>query len=281
MLLADGSSKPIEDLKHGDEVTATDPETGRSAPKPVTHLHVNQDRDLTDVTVRDTKTGKTTVLKTTQHHPFWDATDRKWVDAAKLTVGHRLLVHDDKRLEGDGTGAGMGGGGPGDELTVVEVRNFAGDKRMHDLTVADIHTYYVLAGTEPVLVHNNDDDCEVDVYRVEGAGNERVRIHEDGSVLIRGADKTLFLGFDDRDRAEAFLTKRLKQGFPDTVIKSFRVRREFLDYLREDKVPESMSKAFPTRPISVDHPAKDQYGLKPFNVKLMVEYIVPNSGKIG
>lgn len=164
VLLADGSSKPIEDLKHGDEVTATDPETGRSAPKPVTHLHVNQDRDLTDVTVRDTKTGKSTVLKTTQHHPFWDATDRNWVDAAKLTVGHRLLVHDDKRLEGDGTGAGMGGGGPGEELTVVEVRNFVGDKRMHDLTVADIHTYYVFAGAEPVLVHNcGDDPAEVTV----------------------------------------------------------------------------------------------------------------------
>ncbi|GAA0586500.1 hypothetical protein GCM10010172_84630 [Paractinoplanes ferrugineus] len=99
--------------------------------------------------------------------------------------------------------------------------------------------------------------------------------------MIRGADKTLFLGFDDRARAEAFLAKRLEQGFSDTVIKSFRVRREFLDYLREDKVPESMSKAFPTRPISVDHPAKNQYGLKPLNIKMMVEYIAPNSGKIG
>ncbi|MFG1954728.1 LamG-like jellyroll fold domain-containing protein [Micromonospora sp. NPDC048830] len=154
VLLADGSSKPIEDLQHGDKVAATDPETGRSAAKPVTQLHVNQDRDLTDVTVRDDKTGKTTVVKTTQHHPFWDATDGRWVDAAKLAAGHRLLVHDDKRLEGDGTGAGMGGGGPGDQLTVVEVRNYTGDKRMHDLTVADIHTYYVLAGNTPVLVHN-------------------------------------------------------------------------------------------------------------------------------
>lgn len=71
-------------------------------------------------------------------------------------------MHDDTRLEGDGTGAGMGGGGPGDELTVVEVRNFAGDKRMHDLTVADIHTYYVMAGETPVLVHNvNNAACAV------------------------------------------------------------------------------------------------------------------------
>jgi len=29
---------------------------------------------------------------------------------------------------------------------------------------ANGHTYYVLAGTAPVLVHNNNNDCEVDVY---------------------------------------------------------------------------------------------------------------------
>ncbi|GAA2216899.1 HINT domain-containing protein [Micromonospora olivasterospora] len=105
--------------------------------------HLGYQSEWTDgLTVRDGETGKTTVLKTTQHHPFWDATDGRWVDAGKLAVGHRLRVHDDKRLEGDGTGAGMGGGGPGHQLTVVEVRNYTGDKRMHDLTVADIHTYY-------------------------------------------------------------------------------------------------------------------------------------------
>ncbi|OZV84425.1 hypothetical protein CA850_00760 [Micromonospora echinospora] len=157
VLMADGSAKPIEDLQLGDEVAATDPVTGERAAKPVTFLHVNQDRDLTDVTVRDSGTGKSTVLKTTQHHPFWDATDRRWVDAGQLKPGHRLLVHDDKRLEGDGSGAGVGGGGPpGRQVTVVAVRNFAGDERMHDLTVADIHTYYVLAGKQPVLVHNCD-----------------------------------------------------------------------------------------------------------------------------
>ncbi|MBB5112143.1 RHS repeat-associated protein [Micromonospora echinospora] len=159
VLMADGSSKAIKDVALGDKVAATDPEVGRTAAKPVTALHQNRDRDLTDVTVKD-GTGKTTVLKTTQHHPFWDATDSAWVDAAKLAVGHRLLVHDDKRLEGDGTGAGMGGGGPGREVTVVAVDNFAGDEEMRDLTVADIHTYYVFADETPVLVHN----CNRDFY---------------------------------------------------------------------------------------------------------------------
>jgi hypothetical protein len=33
-----------------------------------------------------------------------------------------------------------------------------GAGEMRDLTVADTHTYYVLAGKTPVLVHNNNCD---------------------------------------------------------------------------------------------------------------------------
>lgn len=162
VLMADGSAKPIGDVGLGEKVAATDPETGVTGPREVTRLHVNLDSDLTNVTVRDGDTGKTTTLKTTQHHPFWDATDGRWVDAGELKAGHRLLVHDDKRLEGDGTGAGSGGGGPPAEVTVAEVLNFAGAELMHDLTVAYLHTYYVIAGKTPILVHNvggcEDDD---------------------------------------------------------------------------------------------------------------------------
>ncbi|MGX7673828.1 hypothetical protein [Plantactinospora sp. DSM 117369] len=122
---------------------------------------------------------------------------------------------------------------------------------------------------------------------MEGAGNERVRIHEDDSVLIRGVNaKSLFLNFGDRARAEEFRDMHLA-AHPDTVIKSFKVKREFLEYLRADAVPERMSRRFPTRPIAVDNrrrdgtPLADQYGLKPDNIKLMLDYIVPNSGRIG
>jgi hypothetical protein len=45
-------------------------------------------------------------------------------------------------------------GGPGHEVVVVEVENFVGSKTMRDLTVADVHTYHVLAGNTPVLAHN-------------------------------------------------------------------------------------------------------------------------------
>lgn len=155
VLLADGSAVPIEDIKLGDEVVATDPETGEAGARPVTNLHLNVDTHLTRLTVADAATGEQSTLETTRNHPFWDATTGEWVEAGKLTPGHRLLVHDEKRLEGDGSGAGSGGGGPPTEVVVVEAHNHTGSQVMHDLTVAGIHTYYVLAGDDPVLVHNN------------------------------------------------------------------------------------------------------------------------------
>ncbi|BFU41825.1 hypothetical protein KRMM14A1004_00620 [Krasilnikovia sp. MM14-A1004] len=39
-------------------------------------------------------------------------------------------------------------------VVVTGVRNHVGLKVMRDLTVADLHTYFVVAGTTPVLVHN-------------------------------------------------------------------------------------------------------------------------------
>jgi hypothetical protein len=148
-------------VKLGDAVLATDPETGQSEAKPVTALHTNQDSDLTDLTVTvqgGEDEGEPVTLKTTQHHPFWDVTDGRWVDAADLVPGHELLVYDDtkEQLEAGTVGSGQGGGGPPIRVVVESVNNYAGSKTMHDLTVADIHTYYVITGNTPVLVHNCD-----------------------------------------------------------------------------------------------------------------------------
>ncbi|MFI7662893.1 polymorphic toxin-type HINT domain-containing protein [Micromonospora parva] len=135
VLLADGSVKRIEDVELGDEVVATDPDSDRTESKPVTELHVNRDEDLTTLTV-ETANGERVELETTWTHPFWSRTDGDWVEAEDLNPGDLLRT--------------LGRG----EVRVVEVRNVTGAETMYDLTVADIHTYYVLAGDTPVLVHN-------------------------------------------------------------------------------------------------------------------------------
>ncbi|WP_157545302.1 polymorphic toxin type 30 domain-containing protein [Hamadaea tsunoensis] len=137
VLMADGSTKPIGEVKVGDKVLATDPGTGENAPKSVTQLHLNHDWDLADVTVKNLKSGQTTVLHTTWNHPFWNADLGTWSQAADLKPGDHL--RDD-----DGNAADI----------VTSVRTWTGLQWMRDLTVADIHTYYVIAGNTPVLVHN-------------------------------------------------------------------------------------------------------------------------------
>lgn len=141
VLLASGVAVAIADIKLGDKVLATDPHTGQTSEQPVTMLHRNVDLDLTDITVSTgPESGQTTVLHTTQHHPLWDATTGSWVIAAGLKAGVSTLTAPDGTVQ-----------------YVTEVRNFNGSKEMRDLTVAQVHTYYVLANDRPVLVHNN---CE-------------------------------------------------------------------------------------------------------------------------
>jgi hypothetical protein len=141
VLLADGTTKRIAAVRVGDKVLATDPLTGRTTPEKVTDRHRNLDRDFADVTVVEADGGRA-IIRTTADHPIWNATDRRWNAAADLESRDALR-----------TARGR--------ATVADVHRYAGARFMHNLTVANVHTYYVLAGRTPVLVHN----CEADVPR--------------------------------------------------------------------------------------------------------------------
>ncbi|NJC69862.1 hypothetical protein HC031_09040 [Planosporangium thailandense] len=150
VLMADGTTKPIKDIQIGDRVQATDPTTQTTHGEEVTQLHLNHDADLADVTVAAAD-GTQAVLHTTQNHPFWDATTQQWTSAATLRPGDTLHAPD------------------GDNVRVVAVRSFGGLHDMHNLTVNDLHTYYVMAGNTPVLVHN-EGGCAPPNLSPAGAG---------------------------------------------------------------------------------------------------------------
>jgi RHS repeat-associated protein len=139
VLMANGTTKPIGTIALGDKVESTDPATGKTTTEPVVALHDNHDTDLADVTIR-TSDGKTTTLHTTWHHPFWNDTDHTWTDAAQLKPGKALHV--------------LTTPGRTYAAKVIAVKTWTGLHDMRDLTVADVHTYYVIAGTISVLVHN-------------------------------------------------------------------------------------------------------------------------------
>lgn len=136
VLLKDGQAKPIGKVELGDEVAAADPTTGkREGSREVTALLVHRDNDLVDLTIR-TADGRTSTVHTTSRHPFWDDTLQAWIPAGNLEPGHALNTATDSHV------------------TIVDVAAQAGSADMYNLTVDELHTYYVLAGRTPVLVHN-------------------------------------------------------------------------------------------------------------------------------
>lgn len=142
VLMADGTTKDIEDVKLGDEVQATDPETGESGSRKVTRLIVTKgDKYFNELSIA-TEDG-IEKLTATHEHPFWSPSEHRWIEAGKLRPGMTLLTDD------------------GDTVIVTGNRAFTKRARTYNLTVDDLHTYYVLAGQTPVLVHNSGPWCGV------------------------------------------------------------------------------------------------------------------------
>ncbi|WP_285490137.1 polymorphic toxin type 43 domain-containing protein, partial [Amycolatopsis taiwanensis] len=136
VLMADGSTKPIEQVKVGDKILNARPDNDKTETHTVTAIHITDtDRDFVDVTITTPDGPKK--ITTTAHHPFWDATTHTWTDATDLEPGDLLNT-------------------PGNEHTTIESLNrYTATIRTYNLTIDTIHTYYVLAGSVPVLVHNS------------------------------------------------------------------------------------------------------------------------------
>ncbi|MER7057081.1 polymorphic toxin-type HINT domain-containing protein [Streptomyces sp. NPDC000351] len=137
VLMADGETKDIEDIRLGDEVMAKDPETGEEGPREVTRLIKTQDDKHFNV-LSITTQGSVEELTATHEHPFWSPSERSWVEAGDLAPGMTLLADD------------------GDTVIVTRNRAYTSHATTYNLTVGDLHTYYVLAGETPVLVHNSN-----------------------------------------------------------------------------------------------------------------------------
>jgi hypothetical protein len=137
VLLADGTTRPIERIGVGARVLAGVPgRTGSFArtvtavvtgegPERLVRLVVDVDGDRGDATA---------TLTTTAGHPF--AAGARWVDAGELRVGDRL-----------DTAAGV-------PVRVVATEAYRRTTRVHNLTVDGLHSFYVAAGGTAILVHN-------------------------------------------------------------------------------------------------------------------------------
>ncbi|MEU3455089.1 ricin-type beta-trefoil lectin domain protein [Micromonospora sp. NPDC006766] len=169
ILMADGSTKPIEDVKPGDKVVATDPETGRTEVETVTAaIKGDGVKHLVKITIdTDGEQGsKAAEVTATDGHPFWVPELGEWVDATDLHPGQWLRTS----------------AGTYVQITAID-RWTVPQATVHNLTVANLHTYYVVAGAVPVLVHNSS--C-VEVSASENSYSLSHR--ESGSGIIADLD---------------------------------------------------------------------------------------------
>jgi hypothetical protein len=92
VVASNGRAVPINQLQVGDQVLATDPETGETAIKEVTDTIIGQgSKNLVKITVDADGTDRAGASVTaTDIHPFWVPELRKWVHAAELKPGQWL-----------------------------------------------------------------------------------------------------------------------------------------------------------------------------------------------
>jgi RHS repeat-associated protein len=218
VLMADGTTKDIEDVELGDKVLAADPESGESGPREVTRLIVTEeDKHFNELSIA-TEDGAEK-LTATHEHPFWSPSALLWVEARDLKPGMTLLTDE------------------GDTVIITGNRPYTRHARTYNLTVDDLHTYYVLAGQTPVLVHNSsgcprfvdgdiwDDAFEVSGQTVETMATARISgdtLHLDGFMVFPKGTEGLSrapVGPDALNQMKhALATRAHAEGFRTVVL---------------------------------------------------------------
>ena len=135
VLMADGTTKPIETIKEGDEVLAKDP---TSAEKPqafkVAARLKNYTEHLVTIEVEDSAKHLAS-FKATREHPFW-VEGCGWKNAKDLAKGESLSSKD------------------GQPIKVLSTNVIEQKSPTYNLTIDDRHTFYIASNGISVLVHN-------------------------------------------------------------------------------------------------------------------------------
>ncbi|ACU71256.1 Hedgehog/intein hint domain protein [Catenulispora acidiphila DSM 44928] len=182
VLMADGSTKAIAEVGVGDLVENAEP-GGRAEVHRVDQVHTTTtDAAFVDVVVASAAPGGGGTLTGTANHPYYDATAGGFVDAGALRAGDRLQ---------------SAGGG---QATVSGVHARFGPLVTYDLTIDGLHTYFVVAGSAPVLVHNCDGDL--------------LDIAKDSATRASGYQKLAGSDWEVKNKTTSVIRARFPSGDP-------------------------------------------------------------------
>ncbi|MFI5706134.1 polymorphic toxin-type HINT domain-containing protein [Streptomyces xanthochromogenes] len=220
VVMADGTQTPIKNVRIGQQVLATDPVTGKTGARPVTNVIVGAgQKNLARLTIdTDGEAGTSTgVVTATGGHPFWVEGKHRWLDASDLKTGDRLRT-------------------PAGELReVVGTHAWTEIRTVYNLTVDDMHTYYVAAGSAAVLVHNAkvDKKCKLQIHHVGQVAPDwvqkgaHVNLKDGMEVVIRADGKGGIVGEGYR-LEKGTATQKQVDAVIDTLKTKPKVRKDLL-----------------------------------------------------
>ena len=146
----------IENIRAGDMVWASDPETGETELKPVVQTFRNETTELVHVTVNGEE------IICTKEHPFYSPV-KGWTAACQLRAGDILVLVN------------------GEYVVVEQVQHelLESPVATYNFEVQDFHTYYV--GESAVLVHN--------LCKVQTGGAKEYSISKSRNAAFRAAKR--------------------------------------------------------------------------------------------
>ena len=157
LVLTDNGQKPIEDIRPGDHVYASDPETGESGYKEVVQTFENETEELVHIFADSDE------IVSTPRHPFY-VPQNGWTSAVDLRAGDMLVLSN------------------GEYVIVEQVQHeiLETPVKVYNFEVQDFHTYYV--GKNSVLVHNM---CDEEKYVPNPNGKKGSEKHQDTIASIK------------------------------------------------------------------------------------------------
>ena len=135
--MADGTTRPIEQIQTGELVWSRNPGTGAVEQRRVVRTSVRHVLSLLDLAFADTKSGTQEHIVTTSEHPFY-VEGRGFLRAGSLGIGTQIVTR----------------AGPSVSITSTEARNDRDGYTVYNLTVEGDHTYFVGTIAGGMWVHN-------------------------------------------------------------------------------------------------------------------------------
>ena len=181
ILLADGSSKPIEQVTEGDRVASTDPDTGQPTTATVTATFTHHNVATLRLT---TSTGQIT---TTAAHPFY-------VEGKGFTPAGQLTTEDTLRDQN------------GQPVHLHTIESTGTVQTVHNIEVNGTHTYHAATTNGWLLVHNGCRwDSTASRWRDTETGQFRTIPEDPTETIVNG-----------RADYESLHQMRVQKNLPDT-----------------------------------------------------------------